>query len=175
MANQSIILPYKGMNPQIAEDAFVAPSVAITGDTHIGEGTNIWFQCTVRGDVNHIRIGKFTNIQDNSVCHVTTKKFPLHIGSYVTVGHHAVLHGCTIEDHAFVGMSATVMDGAVVESGAMVAAGSLVTPGKVVKSGELWAGSPAKFMRNVTQEEKDYISWSSQHYYELGQSYKNDQ
>lgn len=146
----------------------------MTGDIRIGSRTNIWFNVSARGDVNHIAIGENTNIQDNSVLHVTYKKFPLKIGNNVTVGHSAVLHGCTLEDGAFVGMGAIVMDGAIVKAGAMVAAGALVSPGKIVKEGELWAGRPAKKMRDMTQEEKDYIPWSAEHYCRLAREYMNE-
>lgn len=166
-----IILPYKGIKPQISPDAFVAQGAAVTGDVHIASGANIWFNVSMRGDVNYIRIGENTNIQDNTVCHVTYKKFPLIIGKNVTVGHGAILHGCEIEDGAFVGMGAIVMDGAVVESGAMVAAGAQVTPGKRVKSGEVWAGRPAKYMRDMTEEEKQYIPWSAAHYKRVASEY----
>lgn len=169
-----IILPFNGKTPKIHESAFIAPGVAVAGDVEIGAGSNVWFQVAMRGDVQVIRIGENTNIQDGTICHVTTKRFPLTIGSNVTIGHGAILHGCTLEDGSFVGMGATVMDGAVVQSGAMVAAGALITPGKVVKSGEIWAGNPAKFMREMTQEEKDYLPWSAQHYYKLGQQYKEE-
>lgn len=172
---EKIILPYKDKKPKIHSSAFVAPGAAITGDVEIGAGSNIWFNVSMRGDVNHIRIGENTNIQDNTVCHVTYKKFPLHIGDAVTVGHAAVLHGCTLEDGSFVGMGAIVMDGAVVESGAYVAAGAMVTPGKCVKSGEVWAGRPAKYMREMTQEEKDYLPWSAEHYRKLGEVYKQNE
>ena len=167
-----IILPFKGIFPKIAEDAFIAPGAAVAGDVEIGSGSNVWFQVAIRGDVNYVRIGRNTNIQDGTICHVTTKKHPLIIGDNVTIGHAAIVHGCTLQDGSFVGMGATVMDGAVVESGAMVAAGALVTPGKVVKSGELWAGSPAKFMREMTEEEKKYLPWSAEHYRALGEEYR---
>lgn len=167
-----IILPYKGIMPKIHDTAFVAEGAAITGDVEIGEYSNIWFNVSMRGDVHEIRIGKRTNIQDNSVIHVTTGGNGTHIGNDVTVGHAAILHDCTVQDFGFVGMGAIVMDGAVVESNAMVAAGALVTPGKVVPSGQLWAGRPAKYMRDVTPEELEYIQWSAPHYVELGQAYK---
>ena len=171
--NSPIILPFEGKEPKIHPSAFIATGAAVTGDTEIGEGSSVWFNVSIRGDVNHVRIGKNTNIQDNSVCHVTYKKYPLIIGDRVTVGHAAVLHGCVIEDDAFVGMGAIVMDGAVVQSGGYVAAGAMVTPGKVVKSGEVWAGRPAKFMREMTQAEKDYLPWSAEHYTKLGEKYKS--
>lgn len=157
--------------PTVGEKVFVAPGAAVIGDVHLGAGSNVWFNVTIRGDVNHIRIGVGTNIQDNAVCHVTYQKHPLIIGNNVTVGHGAILHGCTVHDTALIGMGSKVLDGAVVESGAMVAAGALVGPGKVVKSGELWAGVPAKPMRALTQAEKDYLPWSAEHYMRLAEQY----
>lgn len=167
-------LPFKGKRPSIHPSAFIAPGATVAGDVEIGAGSNIWFQCALRGDVHFIKVGENTNIQDGSICHVTTAKFSLNIGSHVTVGHGAILHGCTLQDFSFVGMGATVMDGAVVETDAMVAAGALVTPGKVVKSGELWAGNPAKLMREVTPQEKEYIRWSALHYKALGETYVDE-
>ncbi len=166
-----VILPYEGTTPKIAENAFIADGAAVIGDVEIGAETGIWFNVVVRGDVNFIRIGEKTNIQDGSICHVTYKKFPLVIGSRVTVGHSAILHGCTLEDEAFVGMGARVLDGAIVESGGFVAAGALVGPGKIVKSGEVWAGVPAKIMRPTSDEEKAYIPWSAEHYARLAANY----
>src|SRR5690606_27614238 len=123
------------------------------GDVTVGAETGIWFGCVLRGDVDRIRIGARTNIQDGTVVHVSHRDGPTVIGDEVTVGHLALLHACTLEDRSFVGMKACVMDGAVVESGAMVAAGALVTPGKRVPSGQLWAGSPARPMRDLTEAE----------------------
>lgn len=171
----AFILPFKGVLPTIAKDAYIAPSATISGDTHIGAGTSIWFNVAIRGDVHKVRIGENTNIQDGTVCHVTHKKHPLIIGDRVTIGHSAVVHGCTLEDESFVGMGAIVMDGAVVESGAMVAAGALVSPGKVVKKGELWAGVPAKPFRAMTEDEVNYLPWSAEHYRALGAQYLKEQ
>ena len=135
----------------------------------------------LRGDGNVIRIGARTNIQDGTVIHVNQEKdggrgksgLACNIGADVTVGHLALLHACTLEDGSFVGMKACVMDGAVVETGGMVAAGALVTPGKRVRKGELWAGSPAKLMRALTDAELKYFGYSAQHYAELAASYRN--
>jgi len=172
--SQSFILPYKGIAPQIHESAFIAPSASIIGDVDIGEGANIWYGCTLRGDVNDIKIGARTNIQDGTVIHVTTDFSGTYVGDDVTVGHNAILHACTVEDFGFVGMGACVMDGAVVEGFSMLAAGALLTPNKRVPKGQLWAGSPAKYMRDLTQKELDYIKWSAPHYVDLGQEHKKN-
>ena len=149
----AILVPHHGVWPKIADDAFVAPSVFVAGEVTIGAQSGIWPGCVLRGDVNHITIGARTNIQDVTVVHVSGRGAPTMIGDEVTVGHHCLIHACTLQDRSFVGMRATVMDNAIVETGAMVAAGALVTPGKRVPAGELWAGSPAKKMRDLTDEE----------------------
>lgn len=147
------ILPHHGAWPQIADDAFVAPGVFVAGEVTIGSLTGVFPSSVLRGDVNSITIGARTNIQDATVVHVSGRGSPTVIGDEVTIGHHCLIHACTLEDRCFIGMRATVMDDAVVETGAMVAAGALVTPGKRVPSGELWAGSPAKKMRDLSDEE----------------------
>ena len=167
------ILPYKGINPKIHESAFIAPSASIIGDVEIAEDVNIWYGCVLRGDVNDIKIGARTNIQDGTIIHVTSDFSGTYIGSDVTVGHGAILHACKVDDFGFVGMQGCVMDGAVVQSHAMLAAGSLLTPNKCVPSGELWSGRPAKFMRKLKQEELNYIKWSAPHYVELGREHKS--
>lgn len=170
---QPLILPYRGeynpsgISPSISPKAFIAPGAAVIGDVHIGEDTGVWFGCVIRGDVNIVRIGSRTNIQDGTVIHVTRKTGPTIIGSNVTIGHSALLHACTLEDACFVGMRATIMDGAVVESGGWVAAGALVTPGKKVPKGQIWAGSPAKYLRDLTIEEQAFIGVSAQNYVDL--------
>lgn len=176
------ILPYRGILPTIDSSAFIAPNAIVSGDTKIGKNSSIWFGCTVRGDVSHVRIGDNTNIQDNSVIHVTRPHHianktgaagaPAIIGSNVTVGHNAIIHACIIEDNAFIGMGAIVMDLARVEEYGMLAAGAVLTPGKVVKKGELWVGNPAKFYRNLTEEEKNFIKTSADNYAELASEYK---
>ena len=158
--------------PKIHASAFIAPSASIIGDVEIGEGSNIWYNCVLRGDVNDIKIGARTNIQDGTVIHVTTDFSGTFVGDDVTVGHSVILHACRIENHGFVGMGSIVMDGAVVESFAMLAAGSLLSPGKRVPTGQLWAGRPAKFMRDLTEEDLAYIKWSAPHYVVLGHEHK---
>lgn len=169
-----LILPYKNIFPKIDKSAFIAPSASIIGDVEIGEGTNIWYGCVLRGDVHEIRIGKNTNIQDGTIVHVTTDVSGTYIGDSVTVGHNAILHACTVHDFGFVGMGACVMDNAVIESNAMLAACGLLTPNKRIPSGQLWAGSPAKYMRDLTEDELAYIKWSAPHYVELGQEHKKN-
>lgn len=158
------IVTFQGVTPTIGRDVFIADTARVIGDTHIGADSSVWYGATMRGDVHRIRVGEMTNIQENAVCHVTTERWPLIVGSRVTVGHAAVIHGCTIQDECLIGMNATVLDGAVVETMSMVAAGSLVAPGKVVTSGWLWAGVPARPVRELTPEEKAYIGWSAPHY-----------
>jgi carbonic anhydrase/acetyltransferase-like protein (isoleucine patch superfamily) len=172
---QPLILPYKGELPKISEKAFVAPSASIIGDVEIGAGSGIWFNCVVRGDVEWIKIGERTNIQDGTVIHVTRNGHPTRIGSGVTVGHSCILHACTLEDNSFVGMGALVMDDAIVESGAMLAAGAQLTPGKRVPKGQLWAGRPAKYFRDLTEEETKFIAISAENYYKHVNEYLAEQ
>ncbi|MFL2770518.1 MAG: gamma carbonic anhydrase family protein [Rhodospirillaceae bacterium] len=166
------LLPWKGVMPSVADDAFVAPSVTIIGDTEIGSMASIWFNVVLRGDVNFIRIGARTNIQDGTIVHVASQGPPTIIGQGVVVGHLAMIHACNLDDGCFIGMSAVVMDGAVVETGAMVAAGALVPPGKRVGAGQLWAGTPAKYVRDTTEEERSSFSTQIQRYVDLGQTYR---
>lgn len=167
-----LILPYGGKSPVIARDAFVAPDASIIGDVEIGAEASIWFNCTLRGDDDAIRIGPRTNIQDGSVIHVSSGISGTYIGADVTVGHMVLLHACVVEDGGFVGMGAIVLDEAVVESGAMVAAGAMVTPGKRVKSGELWAGRPARKLRDLTEDDLKYGHEIIRHYCQRGREYR---
>ncbi len=160
--------------PQIAANSFIASHVTMVGDIAIGENSSVWYQSVIRGDVNNITIGKGTNIQDGTVIHVSSILQGTYIGNYVTVGHQALLHACTIGDKAFIGMKACIMDGATVEAGAMVAANALVPPGKTVPSGELWAGSPARKMRDLTDDDYKMIENSAAHYIEIAKTYLNE-
>jgi carbonic anhydrase/acetyltransferase-like protein (isoleucine patch superfamily) len=166
------VLPYRGVWPKIAEDAFLAPGVFVAGEVTIGSHTGIWPACVVRGDVNHIVIGARCNIQDATVIHVSGRSSPTVIGDEVMVGHHCLIHACRLEDRSFVGMRATVMDNAIVETRAMVAAGALVTPGKRVPSGELWAGSPAKKMRDLTDDDFTAFDRTIQNFVDLAREYR---
>jgi gamma-carbonic anhydrase len=173
----ALIMPHKGKSPKIGADVFIAPTAVIIGDVELGAGASIWFGCVLRGDTNSIRIGPRTNIQDGTVIHANTEYegaigTKTVIGADITVGHMALLHACILEDGCFIGMKSCVMDGVVVESGAMVAAGALVTPGKRVRRGELWAGSPAKLMRRLSESEAADFAESARHYCELAASYR---
>lgn len=167
-----IIESFMGLSPEISQSAFLASSAVISGAVRIGDDVSIWHNVTLRGDANYITIGKGTNIQDNSCVHIDSSRYPTIIGDYVTIGHSAIIHACTLGDESFVGMGAIVMDGAVIEPQAMVAAGAMVTPGKTVPSGELWAGRPAKKMRDLTEAEIAELRISALRYIEFGRAYR---
>lgn len=151
------LIPFGGRRPIVHPGAFVAPGARLIGDVEVGEGSSIWYNVVVRGDVNRVRIGQRTNIQDGSVIHVDSPKpgrgegHPTLIGDEVLVGHMAVIHGCILHDRAFVGLGAIVVDGCEVEG--MLAAGAMLTPGRKVPRGQLWAGRPAKYLRDLSDEE----------------------
>ncbi len=176
------IISYKTITPIIDPSAFIASNAIISGDTVIGKNSSVWYGCVIRGDVAKIRIGSYTNIQDNTVIHVTRANHlqnktgndggPTIIGNNVTIGHNAIIHACIIEDNAFIGMGSIIMDLARVESFALVAAGCVITPGKIVKSGQIWGGNPGKYLRDLTKEEKEYILVSAKNYSELANEYK---
>ncbi|WP_421995651.1 gamma carbonic anhydrase family protein [Roseococcus sp.] len=159
--------PFEGKLPTVHERAWVAPTAAVIGSVEIGEQSNIWYHCVLRGDSNYIRIGARTNIQDGTIIHVNAGSFPTIIGDDVTVGHAAIIHACTLEDRAFVGMGATVLDGAVIEAGGVLAAGSVLPPGKRVPAMELWMGNPAKFVRALTPEQRAGFDKTAPSYVDL--------
>ncbi len=165
------ILPYKGIMPNIHESAFIAPTANIIGEVEIGEEASIWYNCVLRGDVYDIKIGARTNIQDGTVIHTTSDLQGTYVGDDVTVGHSCLLHACTVESGGFVGMQSLMLDESVVESGAMLAAGSMLTPGKCVPKGQLWAGRPAKYMRDLTEDDYKAMKWNSAHYVALSREY----
>ncbi|MHA1601147.1 MAG: gamma carbonic anhydrase family protein [Alphaproteobacteria bacterium] len=175
------ILPYRGVAPRIAADAFIAETAVIIGDVEIGAGASVWYGCVLRGDVNSIRIGPDTNLQDGTIIHCNHDRDgdyrqtgggePTRIGAGVVVGHMALLHACTVGDGAFIGMRSVVLDRAIVEGGSMVAAGALVTPGKVIAAGEVWAGMPAKFMRAMREDERVQVPYLVAHYKDLAKEH----
>lgn len=171
---KAFILPYKGIWPKIDKEAFIAPTASIIGAVTIGKNSGIWFNCVLRGDVEPITIGENTNIQDGSVVHCTRGGGRTIIGNNVTIGHKALIHACHLQDASFIGMGAVIMDNVIVETGAMVAAGSLVTPNKIIRKGEIWAGNPAKFFRNLTQVEADFIMISANNYRIHAEEYNNE-
>ncbi len=164
---------FKNKQPIIHSTAFIDDTALVLGDVTIGEDASIWPLTVVRGDVNSIQIGKNTNIQDNSVLHVTHDGpynpggFNLIIGNNVTVGHRVILHGCHIGDSCLIGMGATIMDGVTIESHTLIGAGSLVTPGKHLESGYLWMGSPVRKIRKLTDDEIESIEYSAVNYMKL--------
>lgn len=175
LLTKTMITSYKGIRPQIAASAFVAPGAHIIGDVHIGEHSSVWFNCVLRGDCYHIRIGESTNIQDNTVIHVTQGRFPSIIGNFVTVGHSAVIHGCTIKDRCLIGIGAIVLDNVTVGEESFIAAGSLVTPGTVIPPRSMVMGAPAKVRREVTDEEVARIDQHWRHYIEYKEQYLVEQ
>jgi carbonic anhydrase/acetyltransferase-like protein (isoleucine patch superfamily) len=172
------IRPFQQMMPQVAQSAYVDEQAAVIGDVVIGDDCSIWPMAVLRGDVNHIRVGARTSIQDGTVCHVTHDHpgqpggFPLLLGDDVTIGHNVTLHGCTIGNKCLVGMGSTVLDGAVLEAGVFLAAGSLVPPGKTLEGGYLWVGSPVKKARPLTEAEEQWLGYSAQHYVRLKDKYR---
>jgi gamma-carbonic anhydrase len=158
------LIPYRNQLPRLHPSVFIAEGARIIGDVEIKEKSSVWFNAVVRGDVNYIRIGARTNIQDNSVLHVTGKTAPLNIGSDVTIGHGAVLHGCTIDDCCLIGMGAIVLDNSHIHKNSIVAAGAIVLEGFDVPEGMLVAGVPAKIKRSLAEEEKQFLHKSAENY-----------
>ena len=169
-----------GVLPKLGERVMVDPTAVVMGDVSLGDDVSVWPHAAMRGDVQVIRIGARTNIQDGTVLHVTHDGpynpggFPLHIGEDVTIGHRALLHGCTVGDRVLVGMGAVIMDNVIVEDEVMIAAGALVTPGKRLRSHTLYAGSPAREVRPLTEQEIQFLPYSAQGYVSLKQRYLDD-
>ena len=157
--DEARLITFGGKAPRIDPAAFIAPGAVLIGDIEVGPEASIWYNCVLRGDVNHIRIGARTNIQDGSVLHVDSPRpgnpagLPTLIGEDVLIGHMAMVHGCLLHDRAFVGLGAIVMDGCEIESGGMLAAGALLTPGRRIPAGQLWAGRPAKYVRDLGEQD----------------------
>jgi len=147
-----IILPVKDIHPQIPEDCFVAPNATIVGDVIMGTACSVWFNAVIRGDVNSIRIGNKVNIQDGACIHCTYQKTKTIIGNNVSIGHHALVHGCFIEDNVLIGMGAIVMDGVRIGSNSIIGAGAVVLENTIVPAGSIFAGIPAKKVKDISQE-----------------------
>jgi gamma-carbonic anhydrase len=167
----AIIRPFGGKAPILHDSVFATETAVVIGDVEIGEASSLWFGAIVRGDVNFIRIGARTNVQDHAVLHVTSHTHPTIVGDDVTIGHRVTLHGCTVKDRCLVGIGAVVMDGAVVGEDAMVGAGSLVPPGMIVPKGTLALGTPAKVKRGLTGEEIAFFRTSAQNYIRYAEQY----
>lgn len=165
------LMAFGETSPRLAKDAYVAPGARIVGDVQIGAGSSVWFNCVLRGDVNFIRVGAGSNIQDGTVVHVTRKRYGTVIGDHVLIGHMAMVHGCELQDHSFVGLGSIVMDACVIEPDGMLAAGSLLAPAKTIKSGEMWMGRPAKKVRMLSADEIASQHRAPAHYTKLAAQY----
>jgi carbonic anhydrase/acetyltransferase-like protein (isoleucine patch superfamily) len=170
----ALIRAWGGKEPRLADGVWVADGAVIVGDVEIGPGSSIWFGAILRGDVNHVRVGARTNVQDHAILHVTSGTHPTTVGDDVTLGHRVTLHGCTVRDRCLIGIGAVVMDGAVVGEDAMVGAGSLVPPGMVVPPGTLAMGSPARVKRELTIEEVAFFRKSAANYAGYAESYRKE-
>ncbi|GAB3910669.1 gamma carbonic anhydrase family protein [Larkinella knui] len=148
----TLIKSVRGIHPKTGEDCWFADNATIVGDVVMGQNCTVWFNAVVRGDVNSITMGDYCNVQDGAVIHCTYQKFKTTIGSYVSIAHNAIVHGCTIEDQVLIGMGAIVMDGAVIGTGSIIAAGAIVTQNTVVPPGTIYAGNPARYLKAVTPE-----------------------
>jgi len=168
----SVILPFQGVYPKIHESVFLAEGAQIIGDVEIGRESSVWFNAVIRGDVHYIRIGERTNIQDNCTLHVTHQKYPLIIGSDVTIGHGAIVHGATVEDYCLIGMGARILDNAKIHHHSLIAAGALVLEHFEVPEGTLVAGVPARVKRELTDEERKQIEQSAKNYLLYVQQYR---
>ena len=169
-----MIRAYRGILPKIAASAYIDQSAQVIGDVAVGERSSIWPNVSARGDVNSIRIGDDSNIQDNCVLHCDAGRFPLAIGDRVTVGHLAMLHGCTIEDDCLIGIGAIVLNGAKIGRGSVIAAGAVVPEGAEVPAESMVMGVPAKVKRALTTEERERFRQNAQHYVEAARIYKDD-
>lgn len=171
------LIPFGGHSPRVDPTAFVAPGTCLIGDVDIGPEASIWYNCVLRGDMNRIRVGARSNIQDGSVIHVDSARpgekigHPTLIGEEVLIGHLAMVHGCVLHDRAFVGLGAIVMDGCEIESDAMLAAGALLTPGRRIPAGQLWAGRPAKYVRDLSTEDIAGMRGGVAHYVSLARAH----
>jgi len=171
-SHQRDIRPYRGKHPQIAASAYIDPASVVIGDVLIGEDSSVWPLCVIRGDVNYIRVGARTNIQDGSILHVMKDEYPLILGDDVTVGHAVTLHGCTIMNRCLIGMRATILNGVVIGEGSIVAAGTLLTERTTVPPRSLVMGSPGKVKRTLTAIDQSTIEMYARRYVEYKNIYR---
>ncbi|MEE9332002.1 MAG: gamma carbonic anhydrase family protein [Methylophilaceae bacterium] len=171
---------FQNQVPEVAEDVYIHSSATVIGDVKVDRDSSIWPGTVIRGDVNYIRIGHGTNVQDLSMLHVSHQSSwdpagaPLIIGNHVTIGHRVILHGCTLDDECLIGMGSIVMDKVIVQKHVLLAAGSLVPEGKILESGYLYMGSPAKKIRALTEKEITHFMYSAKHYMKLKNQYLSD-
>jgi carbonic anhydrase/acetyltransferase-like protein (isoleucine patch superfamily) len=167
------LFAFEGLIPRVDPTAFIAYTAIVIGDVQIGPHSSVWFHSVLRGDTNAIRVGARSNVQDGTIIHVTSYVAPTIIGDDVTIGHAAIIHACTLRNHAFVGMGATVLDGAVIEEGGVLAAGGLLAPDKRIGPNELWQGSPARLRRVLDAEERAKFGQAATHYVELARRFRS--
>jgi gamma-carbonic anhydrase len=169
-----VIASLGGLAPRIAPGAYVAPTAVLIGDVEVGEEASIWFGCVLRGDTNRIRIGARSNLQDGTIVHVNPGEESCTVGEDVTVGHGAILHGCRLEDGAFVGMGAIVLDRCVIERGGVLGAGALLPAGRRIGAGELWLGRPARLVRTLDDAERQHFAGNARRYVETGRRFARE-
>ncbi len=160
----AFIKSVRDVSPTFGDGCWLADNATVVGDVTMGQNCTVWFNAVVRGDVNSIRIGDYSNIQDGAVIHCTYQRFATTIGSYVSIAHNAIVHGCTVEDHVLIGMGAIVMDGAVIGTGSIIAAGAIVTQNTKVEPGSIYAGNPARFLKKITPELAAIIDRTAMNY-----------
>ncbi|KRG81183.1 carbonic anhydrase [Stenotrophomonas daejeonensis] len=171
------IRPFLDKHPVLGQRVYVDPACTIIGEVELGDDVSVWPGTVIRGDVNHVRIGARSNVQDGSIIHVSHDSpynkggYPTLVGEGVTIGHGCIIHACTIGDYCLIGMGACILDGAVIEANAFIAAGAVIGPGKRVRSGELWAGNPARLMRQLSEKDIEGLRYSADHYVRLKDKY----
>ena len=160
----ALILPVKGISPQMGNNCWLAPNATVVGNVTLGDDCTVWFNAVIRGDVHYIKIGQRCNIQDGAVVHCTYQKSPTTIGNYVSIAHNAIVHGCTIHDRVLVGMGAIIMDGAVIGEGSIIAAGAIITQNTIVPPNSIYAGNPAKFLKEVSPDASEVFMRTANNY-----------
>lgn len=161
-----MLFSYKGKNPKVGKNVFIAPAAILVGDVEIGDYSSVWFGTVIRGDIHYVKIGEYTNVQDNAIIHVTKDKFPVWIGNYVTIGHGAIIHGCKIGSNVLIGMGSVILDGAEIGDGCIIAAGSIIKEGAKIPSNSLVAGIPAEVKRKIKKLEIENLKKHAKKYAE---------